>query len=82
MFWSLPTNRLSGVSAAAGIASINSLGNVGGDVGSFAMGYVKYGTGGYAATLAVLATCFSHCVANSHLQGRSAPRDVRTSNGW
>jgi nitrate/nitrite transporter NarK len=44
-FWSLPNKFLTGASAAAGIAFINSLGNVGGFVGPYAIGAVIKKTG-------------------------------------
>ena len=40
-FWSLPTAFLSGTAAAAGIAWINSVGNLGGYVGPMAIGWVR-----------------------------------------
>jgi len=46
--WSMPTLFLSGGAAAAGIATINSLGNLGGFVGPFAIGLIKQQTGSYA----------------------------------
>src|SRR5204862_4523064 len=45
-FWSLPSRFLTGASAAAGIAFINSLGNVGGFVGPYVVGAVIKRTGG------------------------------------
>jgi nitrate/nitrite transporter NarK len=40
-FWSLPTAFLSGTAAAAGIAWINSVGNLGGYAGPLAIGWVR-----------------------------------------
>ncbi len=45
VFWTLPTAFLSGASAAAGIAVINSIGNLAGFAGPFAMGWLKDLTG-------------------------------------
>jgi len=53
-FWSLPAAFLSGPAAAGGIALINSIGNVGGFVGPYAIGYVRGRTGSFGAGLAVL----------------------------
>jgi ACS family tartrate transporter-like MFS transporter len=39
-FWALATSRLSGVGAAAAIALINSIGNTGGFVGPFVIGFI------------------------------------------
>lgn len=57
VFWTLPTAFLSGASAAAGIAVINSVGNLAGFFGPFAMGALKDATGDYAAGLWVIAAC-------------------------
>jgi ACS family tartrate transporter-like MFS transporter len=54
--WAMPSTFLSGAGAAAGIAMINSLGNLGGFLGPFAIGWLKGVTGGYAAGLYVVAT--------------------------
>lgn len=40
-FWTLPTAFLSGTAAAAGIALINSVGNLGGFVGPYMVGYIR-----------------------------------------
>src|SRR6201994_4335 len=57
MFWPLPASFLSGASAAAGIAAINSLGNLSGFAGPYAMGYLKDMTGNFTAGLLLLAGC-------------------------
>jgi len=48
-FWSLPTTFLSEAAAAACIGLINSVGNLGGFVGPYAVGYLSNKTGSYAA---------------------------------
>jgi MFS transporter, ACS family, tartrate transporter len=53
-FWALSTASLGGTAAAAGIAWINSVGNLGGHVGPTVVGYLKSATGGYSAAVAVL----------------------------
>lgn len=45
LFWSLPTAFLAGTGAAAGIALINSLGNLAGFVSPYAVGWLKDTTG-------------------------------------
>jgi MFS transporter, ACS family, tartrate transporter len=62
MFWPLPSSFLTGASAAAGIAAINSLGNLAGFAGPFAMGYLKDMTGSFTAGLLFL-SCFAICGA-------------------
>jgi D-galactonate transporter len=55
VFWTLPTAFLSGAACAAGVAVINSIGNLAGFVGPFAMGWVKDHTGSYTGGLLLLA---------------------------
>jgi nitrate/nitrite transporter NarK len=57
LFWTLPTAFLSGTSAAAGIAVINSIGNLSGFSGPYAMGWMKDQTGSYAGGLLLIAGC-------------------------
>ena len=54
-FWCLPSLFLSGVGAAAGIALINSLGNLGGFFGPNLLGTVKTAAGSYDAAFFVIA---------------------------
>jgi ACS family tartrate transporter-like MFS transporter len=53
--WAMPSVFLSGAGAAAGIAMINSVGNLGGFVGPFVIGWLKNVTGSYSAGLYVVA---------------------------
>jgi MFS transporter, ACS family, tartrate transporter len=55
-FWSLPTAFLRGDAAAAGIALINAVGNLGGFLGPYVMGWMKDATGDYLIGLRLLAT--------------------------
>jgi MFS family permease len=50
-FWTLATSFVHGAGAAAGIALINSVGNVGGFVGPYGIGYLRDLTNGFAAGL-------------------------------
>lgn len=49
--WSMPTLFLSGTAAATGIATINSIGNLGGFAGPVMIGWIKDHTGSYAGGL-------------------------------
>jgi ACS family tartrate transporter-like MFS transporter len=49
--WSMPTLFLSGSAAAAGIATINSIGNLGGFVGPAMIGWIKDQTGSFLGGL-------------------------------
>jgi ACS family tartrate transporter-like MFS transporter len=50
-FWALPTAMLTGSAAAGGIALINSVGNLGGFLGPYAMGLVQDATGSFVIGL-------------------------------
>jgi ACS family tartrate transporter-like MFS transporter len=52
-FWTLPSEFLTGFSAAAGIALINSVGNLGGFVGPYIIGAIAMRTGNLHAGLAL-----------------------------
>jgi ACS family tartrate transporter-like MFS transporter len=54
-FWSLPTAFLRGAGAAAGIGLVNSVGNLGGFVGPYVMGYMQDASGDFRIGLRVLA---------------------------
>jgi D-galactonate transporter len=57
LFWPIPSAFLTGASAAAGIAAINSLGNLSGFAGPYMMGYLKDLTGNFTVGLLVLGGC-------------------------
>lgn len=79
-FWALTTSFLTGQAAAAGIALINSMGNIGGFLGPLGMGELKRASGGFASGLAVmsltlfagsvLAVCVPH---NPRAESLSSP---------
>ena len=54
-FWSMPPMFLTGPTAAAAIAWINSIGNLGGFFGPWYVGFMKDATGSYAGGLYGLA---------------------------
>ena len=55
VFWTMPAALLSGTAAAAGIALINSIGNLGGFVGPYLVGLMKDATGSTDGGLLTLA---------------------------
>ncbi len=55
VFWAIPPMLLAGTAAAAGIALINAVGNLGGFAGPTVMGALRQGTGAYTGGLLVLA---------------------------
>jgi D-galactonate transporter len=62
--WALPTSFLTGTAAAASIGLINSIGNLGGFVGPYIVGYLSKATGSfiggvlYLSLSALVAACF------------------------
>jgi ACS family tartrate transporter-like MFS transporter len=55
VFWTLPTGLLAGMSAAAGLALINSVGNLGGFVGPYLTGLIRGGTADYTMAYVMFA---------------------------
>ena len=53
-FWALATSFLSGIGAAAGIALVNSVGNIGGFVGPNIIGYIREATHSFSTGLVVV----------------------------
>jgi ACS family tartrate transporter-like MFS transporter len=77
--WSLPTQFLSGSAAAAGIALVNTIGNLGGSVGPFVIGWLKDLTGGYGAGLVFIGAALSGSSFLAIVVGRSlTPRRSAT----
>jgi D-galactonate transporter len=82
VFWTMPAALLSGTAAAAGIALINSIGNIGGFVGPYLVGLLEDATGstdGGLIALAAILLCGSALatrVAHDRELER-APRDER-----
>jgi MFS transporter, ACS family, tartrate transporter len=56
-FWPMPSLFLTGAAAAAGIALINSIGNLGGYVGPFIVGWIRDSTKSFEMGLYFLAGC-------------------------
>jgi MFS transporter, ACS family, tartrate transporter len=56
-FWPMPSLFLSGAAAAVGMALINSIGNLGGYVGPFIVGWIKDSTKSFEMALYFLAAC-------------------------
>lgn len=82
-FWALPTLFLTRSTAAVSIAVINSIGNLGGFVGPFAIGYIKgqseSATTGLIFLAALLVVSFLMTVFIRIAEGRGAVEDVAGS---
>jgi ACS family tartrate transporter-like MFS transporter len=53
-FWAFATSFLGGIGAAAGIALVNSVGNIGGFVGPNIIGYVQQTTSSFSTGLVII----------------------------
>ena len=56
-FWSIPPSFLTTTAAAAAIAMINSIGNLGGFIGPYAMGFIRDATGSFTGGTMFLVAC-------------------------
>lgn len=74
VFWAMPATYLTGVAAAGGIAFINSVGNLGGFVGPFMVGWLKDHAGGFQAGLVFLGACLLTGSIVATIVGRSVAR--------
>lgn len=85
LFWTLPGRFFTGASAAAAIALINSVGNLGGYIGPFGIGALKEYTGNLASGLYFLTAvlCFGLLltwVVYQRLERRHAQQQVSLGN--
>jgi len=71
--WSMPTMFLSGSAAAAGIATINSIGNLGGFVGPAMIGWIKDLTGSFQGGLLFVAALLVLSAILTLVLARSQP---------
>ncbi|MFT0170310.1 MFS transporter [Paraburkholderia mimosarum] len=79
--WAMPSMFLSGAGAAAGIAMINSIGNLGGFVGPAVIGWLKNRTGSYAAGLYVVGATLALSALVTLILSRKASQPVMAQVG-
>ena len=76
-FWALPTTLLTGTAASAGIALVNSIGNLAGYFGPWLVGMLRQKTNSMTAPMLLLSLC---CLASALLTAivfrESKPRVV------
>jgi MFS transporter, ACS family, tartrate transporter len=78
-FWPMPSTFLTGVGAAGAIALINSVGNLGGNIGPIVLGWVKDTTGSFNGGLYFLAgASFLGAVITFFVAPTEKPRDEPT----
>jgi ACS family tartrate transporter-like MFS transporter len=70
-FWAMPPQFLSGKGAAAGIAAINAVGNLGGFIGPYAVGWARQESGNYSGGMMILAASLLVAAALVLAMGRS-----------
>lgn len=80
VFWSLPSRFLQGAGAAAGLAAINSVGNLGGFVAQNVVPWIKDTTGSTIAPMFFLAACLAIAAALVLVVGRMIPRQPSAAN--
>ncbi|SKD04533.1 MFS transporter, ACS family, tartrate transporter [Burkholderia sp. CF099] len=73
VFWTLPASMLSGTTAAAGIAFINAVGNLGGFAGPYMTGWIREVTHSYVWALAALGGFLALSGLVILIVGRSKP---------
>ena len=78
-FWTLLTGFLTGSAAAGGIGLINSIGNLGGFVGPYAIGWFKDATGETTLGLVVLAACSIMAGVVTFLMGHNSKMEMAGS---
>ena len=71
-FWPMPSIFLTGTAAAGAIAMINAVGNLGGYVGPFVVGWVRESTKSFGAGLYFLAACSLMAAVITFLAARAA----------
>ena len=72
-FWAMATSRLEGLSAAAAIAVINSLANLGGYFGPDIIGLFRTANGGFRGGLLAIAATIALSGATALIVGRNTP---------
>ncbi|MFS8047489.1 MFS transporter [Rhizobium sp. BR 314] len=77
VFWSLPSRFLQGAGAAAGLAAINSVGNLGGFVAQNVVPWIKDSTGSTIAPMFFLAACLLAAALLVLVIGRMIPKAPR-----
>jgi ACS family tartrate transporter-like MFS transporter len=75
-FWAMATSQMAGLSAAAGIAVINSLANLGGYYGPDMIGFFRKLNGGFRGGLLAIGATLALSGTIALIVGRRPPRDT------
>jgi ACS family tartrate transporter-like MFS transporter len=73
-FWALASSWLSASSAAAGIAQINAIGNLGGFIGTYSLGLIKGATDSFTLGMLPIAVMSAIGCAGLYAVGRERKR--------
>jgi ACS family tartrate transporter-like MFS transporter len=79
-FWAMATSRMAGLSAAAGIAVINSLANLGGYFGPDIIGLFRTGNGGFRGGLLAIGATVAISGGTALIVGRVSPGSKATQS--
>jgi ACS family tartrate transporter-like MFS transporter len=74
-FWAMATSRMTGLSAAAGIAVINSLANLGGYFGPDIIGWFRTANGGFRGGLLAIGATIAVSGTTALIVGRKRHQD-------
>ncbi len=74
-FWAMATSRMAGLSAAAGIAVINSLANLGGYFGPDIIGFFRTASGGFRGGLLAIGATLAVSGTVALIAGRQPPSE-------
>jgi len=75
-FLAMPSAALTGAAAAAGLAMVNSLGNLGGFVAPYVVGLLKDATGNSQSGLTFLAACLAITSVATYFYARKRPEGI------
>ena len=78
--WAMASTFMSGTAAAAGIAMINSIGNLGGFIGPYMIGWIKGKTGSYTGGLYGVGATLALSAVLTLLLSRHVPPSLRSSS--
>ncbi|TFD70298.1 MFS transporter [Cryobacterium gelidum] len=78
-FLAMPSAALTGAAAAAGLAMVNSLGNLGGFVAPYAVGILKDATGSDQSGLIFLSACLAITSVATYLYARKRPEGASSN---
>lgn len=80
-FWAIPSSFLTAAAAAGAIAMINSIGNLGGFVGPYVMGFIREATGSFAGGIMFLSACLLTAAILLMMLRKAGGKDTQGQKG-